>query len=156
MTKVYYLLSGLFYFYGMKQVVCALIVHQGQLLITQHGQHSGHPWQWEFPGGKIHEGETAVDALIREISEELQIVISVEKQLEPVEFRYPGKDIRLIPFLCRWISGDIFLHVHYSYRWISPRTIFSHDMLPADFLMLHSGDNFSELLDYAGEQAQYS
>lgn len=138
----------------MKHVVCALIVHEGLLLITEHGAHSGHPWQWEFPGGKIKFGEPAETALVREVFEELMIEISAEYQLEPVLYQYPGKEIHLIPYLCRWISGEIHLYEHNGYKWIKPCGIFDYDMLPADFDMLNCGDNFPLLLQYAGEQAQ--
>jgi 8-oxo-dGTP diphosphatase len=138
----------------MKQVVCALIIHEGKLLITQHGAHTGHPLSWEFPGGKIQEGEIPEEALIREILEELNIFISVEMALHPVEYQYPGKVIRLMPYLCRWSSGEIELSEHNDSLWIEPGDVFAHDMLPADFKMLRAADNLSKLLQYAGKEAQ--
>jgi len=138
----------------MKQVVCALIVNAGKLLITQHGIHSGHPFQWEFPGGKIKMNEPAKEALEREVYEELLIRISADIQLEPVIYQYPGREIYLMPFLCTWISGEIQLMEHYDYRWIDPRDIFDYDMLPADFEMLSRGDNFVRLLHFAKIQVE--
>jgi 8-oxo-dGTP diphosphatase len=140
----------------MKQVVCALIVNDGKLLITQHGMHSGHPFQWEFPGGKIKSGEQAELALIREVYEELLIEVSIDLPLEPVIYQYPGKEINLMPFLCSWVSGEIQLMEHYDFRWIEPRSIFDYDMLPADFEMLNRGDNLIRLLHYAREQTEES
>lgn len=140
----------------MKQVVCALIVNAGKLLITQHGLHSDHPFQWEFPGGKIKSGEQAELALIREVYEELLIEVSIDFPLEPIIYQYPGKEIYLMPFLCRWVSGEIQLMEHYDLRWIEPRGIFDYDMLPADFEMLNRGDNFIRLLHHAREQAEKS
>ena len=138
-------------FKHMKQVVCALIIHEGKLLITQHGAHTGHPLSWEFPGGKIQEGEIPEQALIREILEELDISISVDIALQPVEYQYPGKTIWLIPFICRWTSGEIELREHNDSLWIDPGDVFSHDMLPADFRMLQAADNFTQLLQYSGK-----
>lgn len=133
----------------MKQVVCAMIVNDGKLLIAQHGMHSGHPFQWEFPGGKIIPGEKAEVALKREVYEELLIEISVEIPLQPVIYQYPGREIYLMPFICNWISGEIQLMEHYDFRWINVRDIFDFDMLPADFEMLNRGDNFIRLLHYS-------
>jgi len=144
----------LLYIYQMKQVVCALIVHEGLLLIAQHAQHTGHPFQWEFPGGKILPGEPAEIALEREVFEELLIEVSAEAALEPVPFQYPGKEIYLMPFLCRWKSGEIILNEHNDYLWIDPRDIFKHDMLPADFEMLNRGDNYGRLLHYSREEKE--
>lgn len=138
----------------MKQVVCALIVKNGKLLITQHGMHSGHPFRWEFPGGKIKSGEQAELALVREVFEELLIEINVNMPLEPVIYQYPGREIYLMPFLCSWVSGKIQLMEHNDYRWIDPRNIFDFVMHPADFEMLNRGDNLIRLLHYAGEQTQ--
>ncbi len=132
----------------MKQVVCALIVNKGRLLITQHGVYSGHPFQWEFPGGKIMPGEPAQLALEREVYEELLIRVIAEKALEPIVYQYPGKEIYLMPYLCRWTAGEIILTEHYDYAWIDPRDIFNYDMLPADFEMLNQGDNFIRILHY--------
>jgi 8-oxo-dGTP diphosphatase len=140
----------------MKQVVCALIVNNGKLLITQHGMHSGHPFRWEFPGGKIKSGEPAEVALQREVFEELLIEISIDMPLESIIYQYPGKEIYLMPYLCNWMSGEIQLMEHYDYRWIDPRDIFDFDMLPADFDMLNRGDNFIRLLHYARKQAEES
>jgi 8-oxo-dGTP diphosphatase len=140
----------------MKQVVCALIVHEGLLLITQHGPHTGHPYQWEFPGGKILPGEPAEIALEREVYEELLIEVSAEAALEPVPFKYPGKDIYLMPYLCKWKSGKIVLNEHNDFLWINPTDVFNHDMLPADFEMLNRGDNYVRLMNYAREELQDS
>lgn len=156
MTEVYLLYSRLFYFYKMKLVVCALIIHEGLLLITQHGHDSGHPLMWEFPGGKIKPGEPAEVALVREIFEELDIEVAVDQSLKVVDYHYPGKNIRLMPFLCRWISGDITLNVHLDCKWIEPQQLFEENMLPADFAMLNAGNNFRDLLHYAGKQTEES
>ncbi len=131
-----------------KEVVCALIVHQGKLLIAQHGIHSGHPWKWEFPGGKIQPEETREEALVREIREELDIGITVEAPLEPITHAYSDKEIILYPFLCRWTSGTLQLNEHHAAKWVTPDEVTGYDMLDADHKMMEEGDNFNRLLDY--------
>ncbi|HPT32896.1 MAG TPA: (deoxy)nucleoside triphosphate pyrophosphohydrolase [Prolixibacteraceae bacterium] len=133
----------------VKDVVCALIVHEGKLLITQHGMHAGHPWKWEFPGGKIQPEEKPEEALTREIREELEIAVTPDTRLIPVTHAYADKEIRLHPFLCRWTGGTITLNEHHVFAWILPEEISRFDMLEADHQMLAEGDNFARLLDYA-------
>ncbi len=103
----------------MIDVCCAIIRNKTEILAVQRGPESSHPWQWEFPGGKIHPDETAEQAIIREIQEELVVQIAVGPQLTPVEFDYGKKQIRLIPFLCKIVSGEINLTEHMDKRWIS-------------------------------------
>lgn len=102
----------------MIQVCCAIIRNGDKVLTVQHGQGSSHPWQWEFPGGKIHDDETAEACIIREIEEELMIRINIERELKSVEFDYGTKQIRLIPFVCKVVSGEIQLTEHIAQRWI--------------------------------------
>ena len=59
----------------MIEVSCAIIIKDSKILAVQRGPESSHPWKWEFPGGKIHPGETAAECVIREIEEELQLRI---------------------------------------------------------------------------------
>ena len=110
----------------MTDVVCALIVEDGKLLIVQHGLLSKHTGKWEFPGGKIKTGETSEEALIREIREELCLNVRLIKSLEPVQYAYTDRSIRLIPFICLCESANIFLSEHAEYRWIVFHDIENH------------------------------
>jgi 8-oxo-dGTP diphosphatase len=132
-----------------KEVVCALIVADGKLLVTQHGENSGHPWKWEFPGGKIQPGESHEEALTREIMEELDIGITVIAPLEPVLHTYPGREILLYPYLCRWEEGQLLLKEHHDGRWIDPEETADLDMLEADFKMLGHPENWARLLAFS-------
>lgn len=132
-----------------KEVVCALIIDRGKLLVTQHGMHSGHPWKWEFPGGKIQPGESRKEALVREISEELEIGIAVVSPLEPISHAYAEKEIILYPFLCRWMEGELFLKEHHAARWVDPEEAAGMDMLEADVKMLATGENMNRLKTFA-------
>lgn len=103
----------------MIEVCCAIILNKSKILAVQRGPESSHPWKWEFPGGKINSDETAEQCVVREISEELTIMITVLTQLVPVEFDYGSKQIRLIPFICKIISGEIILTEHVDQRWLN-------------------------------------
>lgn len=101
----------------MIEVCCAIIVDGIKMLAVQRGPESSHPWLWEFPGGKIHPDETAEQCIIREIEEELTLKIDLLNQLEPVEFDYGTKQIRLVPYVCRIVSGEIMLKEHTAMHW---------------------------------------
>jgi len=101
----------------MIEVSCAIIIKDSKILSVQRGPESSHPWKWEFPGGKIHPGETAAQCITREIEEELQLRIEVLAQLESIEFDYGIKQIRLIPFICKIASGELILTEHVAKCW---------------------------------------
>jgi 8-oxo-dGTP diphosphatase len=101
----------------MIDVCCAIILKDSKILAVQRGPESSHPYLWEFPGGKIQAGETAEDCIVREIEEELSIQINVLYALEPVTFDYGNKQIRLIPFVCNIVSGEIVLSEHIAQKW---------------------------------------
>lgn len=103
----------------MIEVCCAIILRDKKILTVQRGPVSSHPWQWEFPGGKILEGETAEQCIIREIQEELTVTVEVVGQLKPVGFDYGSKQIWLIPFVCKICSGKILLTEHIAMRWFN-------------------------------------
>jgi len=122
----------------MIEVCCAIIVEGDKILATRcsHGMHLA--GFWEFPGGEIEPGETAKECITREIREELNIEISVENQLEPVEHHYPEKSIRLIPFICRIKSGKITLTDHSEFRWLAKHEIFEVNWAAADLKVLQN------------------
>ena len=101
----------------MIDVCCAIILNDKKILAVQRGPESSHPMQWEFPGGKILPGETAEQCIVREIQEELLVRIGEITQLESIDFDYGIKQIRLIPFVCKISSGEIFLTEHISMQW---------------------------------------
>jgi 8-oxo-dGTP diphosphatase len=129
-------------------VVCALIIEKDRLLIVRYGPDSKHPGKWEFPGGKVLEGESLEEALRREISEELEIEIAIKEKLEFAEYAYPDRSIRLIPFLCTIKSGKLKLNEHEAYKWILHDELGNLDLLPADRLLLKTGENLRKLTDF--------
>ena len=87
---------------------------------------------WEFPGGKIEEGETAREAIVREIREELDTEIQVEEFLDTVEYDYPKFHLSMECFICTVKSGDLVLKEHEAAKWLTKETLESVEWLPAD------------------------
>src|SRR5687768_12762622 len=103
----------------MTDVSCAIIFDQNQhILVTQRSSTMPLPLKWEFPGGKVEQGETAEQSLIREIKEELGVSIRITASLSPGIHSYGTKTIRLIPFICHITEGKITLYEHQDYRWL--------------------------------------
>lgn len=100
------------------QVSCAIILRDQKVLCAQRGEKMSFPWKWEFPGGKIEEGESPEQCLLREIKEELNLDIEVFSPFPGNEHDYGnGKVIRLIPFLTQLKGGDLFLKEHSQILW---------------------------------------
>ena len=113
-------------------VTCAVIIRNGKILVTQRGQQMARPGKWEFPGGKIENGETAEECIKREIKEELNLEINVIQWVNPVNHSYPDIAIRLIPCVAEIRSGEIKLKEHSKFDWITKDDIAGLDWSPAD------------------------
>lgn len=113
------------------KVVAAIIIHNHQIFATQRG-YGEFKDGWEFPGGKIEEGETPQEALIREIREELDTEIAVGKLVDTVEYDYPTFHLSMDCFLCTIKSGDLVLKEHEAAKWLTKETLDSVEWLPAD------------------------
>lgn len=113
------------------EVVAAIILHNGKVLATQKG--SGEfKGLWEFPGGKIESGETKEEAIIREIKEELALVITPEKLLISIEHDYSTFHLCMHCFLSVVKEGQISLLEHNDACWLSPAELDRVKWLPAD------------------------
>lgn len=120
----------------MTDVTCAIIRDEEErILVVQRGEKSDHPFKWEFPGGKCRSGESYEDCILREIREELVMEIAICSRLNPVEYDYGIKKIRLIPFVCDTLNEEPQLKEHMAYRWILPADLSSVDFLEADILV---------------------
>ena len=103
-------------------VVAAVIVHEGHILATQRGYGEFKGW-WEFPGGKIENGEAPEQALIREIKEELNTEITVNDYLDRVEYDYPTFHLP---------NMHMSLLEHSDAKWLSQQNLDTVNWLPAD------------------------
>jgi len=117
-----------------KQIeVVAAIIHddKGRIFATQRGygeQKDG----WEFPGGKVEPGETPEEALRREIWEELETRIDVERLVQTVEWDYPEFHLKMHCYLCSVESGSLKLKEHEAARWLALEHLDTVAWLPAD------------------------
>jgi 8-oxo-dGTP diphosphatase len=124
-------------------VTCAVIWFEGKILCAKRSATMSQPGLWEFPGGKVEQGELLEDCLTREILEELNISIRIVIAMSPSEFSYSSdKTIRLLPFLCTWESGLIQLLEHEEVRWLTKEELFSVNWAPADLPIAQELDRF--------------
>ena len=116
--------------------VVAAIIHQNEkILATQRGYGDYKGW-WEFPGGKMEEGETEEQGIVREIREELNVGICVERKVCTVEYDYPTFHLRMHCFWCSIAEGVLELKEHQSARWLEKSGWEGLDWLPADVLVI--------------------
>lgn len=117
----------------MKQikVVAAIIKNEDKILATKRG-YGEFINIWEFPGGKIEPGETKKQALVREIKEELNIEINVDKFALDIEYQYPNFYLFMSCFMCSIKEGSIELLEHNDGKWITKEELNTLNWLPAD------------------------
>lgn len=117
----------------MKQVVAALIVREDKILICQRTKYQPMPLQWEFPGGKIEPGETGVDALVRELQEELGVTAEIGHEVAHIVHNYRnGNTIELGFYLVERFAGELENRIFRDIRWVSPEELTQYDFLEAD------------------------
>lgn len=117
----------------MKRVVAAIIEKEGKLLVCQRTRHQTMPLKWEFPGGKIEEGEQPRDALRRELEEELGIQAKIGDEIARVQHTYPnGAAVELRFYIVREYSGEMENRIFRDLQWSAPKNLASYDFLEAD------------------------
>ena len=118
----------------MKKIeVVAAIIHdeKERIFATQRG-YGDFKDGWEFPGGKMEPGETPEEALMREIWEELETRIRVERLVQTVEWDYPAFHLTMHCYLCHVESGHLELKEHEAAKWLRKEELESVNWLPAD------------------------
>lgn len=119
------------------EVVAAVIARDGLYFATQRGYGDYKGW-WEFPGGKIEAGETAEEALKREIREELRTEIAVDRLLVTVRHDYPKFHMTMHCYLCRVVSGELELVEAEDACWFDPAKADGLRWLPSDLEVLEA------------------
>ena len=124
------------------RVVAAIITSVSEtgepaVFATQRGYGEYKDW-WEFPGGKIEDGEMPREALMREIREELDVVITVEDRLTTVEYDYPAFHLSMDCFWCSLREGQVTLLEHEDARWLPLSNLRQVRWLPADLLAIEA------------------
>jgi 8-oxo-dGTP diphosphatase len=121
----------------MKRVVAGLIVKDGKLLVCQRTRHQTMPLKWEFPGGKIEEGEQPRDALRRELEEELGINATIGDELVRIQHEYPnGGMVELRFFVVRDFKGELENRIFRDLQWSWPKDLPAFDFLEADLTLV--------------------
>ena len=117
----------------MKRVVAALIVKEGKVLVCQRTRYQTMPLKWEFPGGKIEEGEQPRDALRRELDEELGIEADVGEEVARIRHEYKnGGSVELRFYVVREYKGELENRIFKDVQWAERSQLPTYDFLEAD------------------------
>jgi 8-oxo-dGTP diphosphatase len=116
------------------EVVAAIIIHDGKILCVQRGpaKYDYISYKWEFPGGKVEEGETKLAAIVREIREELHMDISVDAFFTTVNHTYPDFQLTMHSYLCSCPTNELTLTEHSDFKWLSKDALKDLDWAGAD------------------------
>lgn len=116
----------------MINVVAAIIIDNNKILIVRRSDKMKLAGMWEFPGGKIEQGESEEQCIIREIKEELNINISIHRHFLNNKYKYEFGEIYLSSYICKIENGSIKLSEHDDYKWISVNELINFKFAPAD------------------------
>lgn len=126
----------------MINVVAAILEKENKILIARKREGKPLAGYWEFPGGKIENGETPEEALIRELYEEMSIKIKVKKYVGESIYNYgEGKIVSLKGFMAKIEEGNIRLTDHDQYKWVTLKEIKNYKIAPADIPLIENINN---------------
>ena len=113
-------------------VAAAVVIRDGEVLLTRRAEGQHLAGLWEFPGGKLEDGESPEEALVRECKEECDIDVAVAEILEVTHHRYPEKDVLLLFYRCELRAGEV-RHVQVAdHAWVAPKDLGTFPLPPAD------------------------
>ena len=116
--------------------VAAAVIRKGDKIFATQRGYGELKGGWEFPGGKIEDGETPQEALKREIEEELDTEILVGELIDTIEYDYPTFHLSMDCFWCEIVEGRLVLKEHEAARWLDRKTINDVEWLPADVTLV--------------------
>ncbi len=128
----------------IKTVAGVIRNEKGEVLCTlrDQGKYDYVSFKWEFPGGKIEEGETLEQTLVRELHEELEIDVEIGDFFYQVEHDYPDFHLSMAVFDCKLISKEMKMNVHKGIKWLLPKDMMTLDWAAADIpvaKLVHQG-----------------
>jgi 8-oxo-dGTP diphosphatase len=126
------------------EVAAAVLIEQNRVFAAQRGEEGPLGLKWEFPGGKLEDGESPTEAVVRELREELATTVEVDRLLLTVQHQYPWFHITMHALLCRRVEGDLNLTEHVQARWLEKEELYSVDWAEADLPIVQV---LEELLD---------
>ncbi|HSN81657.1 MAG TPA: 8-oxo-dGTP diphosphatase MutT [Polyangiales bacterium] len=113
-------------------VAAAVIIEDGRVLLTRRNEGQHLAGMWEFPGGKLEDGESPEEALVRECREECGIEVGVAEVLDVTHHRYPEKDVLLLFYRCELRAGEV-RHLQVAdHAWVAPADLVTYALPPAD------------------------
>lgn len=114
------------------QVTAAILCKNDQYLICQRAHDDALPLLWEFPGGKVEEGETLEECIVRECKEELDVDIRVLGKFGRTNYSYASKELFFTFFTAEIVGGEISVNVHEQIKWVSIAELKDYTFCPAD------------------------
>ena len=117
------------------KVVAAIIKDGNKVFISErvYGEFKG---KWEFPGGKIEEGETGEEAVVREIKEELRSTVKVLKFFGEINDVHGDRCFNVKFFICELVEGNLELTEHLASKWVEPKNIVADEFMEADKVII--------------------
>ena len=116
----------------MIKVTCGLIFSEGKVFLCRRNQEKSLGGYWEFPGGKVEQGEAFDVCLERELQEELNMEVDVTRHFLTIQHDYEEFSIELISFLCDFKGPTFSMRDHDAYEWVDPEKLLEWDLAPAD------------------------
>ena len=116
----------------MQTVTAAILIQDDKVFIGQRKSGKQMANLWEFPGGKLEEGETPQECLVREMREEFGVEVAVREYFGESIYQYEHGSIKLLAYLVDWTGGEMTLRDHQDCKWVSFNDLEGYEFVPAD------------------------